>query len=100
MKIGEILKKNRKDAKFETKEIKLEKLTFLDGILVTWSIFDKILDNRLRDEKGNEEKDEDGCSYLGIINDDITDLIEDCLLNHGYFKYLGEKLIDEFHIVK
>lgn len=76
-------------------------LTFIDGVLVTWKIFNKILDKRLRDDNGDPEgimykgKKYD---YLGIINDDVTDLLLNQVLENGYFKTRGHQLMYEFGI--
>ena len=87
---------NRIQNTVETKD-----LTFIDGVLVTWEIFNKILDKRLRDDNGDPE----GIiykgrkyDYLGIINDDITDLLWDKVLEHGYLKTRGKQLIIQFGI--
>jgi len=76
-------------------------LTFIDGVLVTWKIFNNILDKRLRDDNGDPEgimykgKKYD---YLGIINDDVTDLLLNQVLENGYFKTRGHQLMYEFGI--
>ena len=49
-------------------------------------------------ENGEPEKDKSGYSYLGIINDEITDLLLDQVLEHGYFKNRGYQLIHQFGI--
>ena len=79
--------------------IAMENLTFLDGVLVTWEIFNKILDKRLRDDNGELE----GIiykgrkyDYLGIIDDDVNDLLLNKVLEHGYFKDRGEYLSNQF----
>ena len=82
--------------------VEIENLTFLDGVLLTWNIFNKILDNRLRDENGDPEKGI--CKgytyeYLGIINDDVTDLILNEVLEQGYLKNHGEHLHELFGII-
>lgn len=73
-------------------------LTFIDGVLVTWRIFDRILKKRLTDENGEPEKDNNGCDYLGIINDDLTDMLLTSVLEHGYFKTRGYQLMFQFGI--
>ncbi len=76
-------------------------LTFIDGVLVTWKIFNNILDKRLRDDNGDPEgiiykgKKYD---YLGIINDDVTDLLLNQVLENGYFKTRGYQLMYQFGI--
>lgn len=77
----------------------MENLTFLDGVLITWEIFNKILDKRLRDDNGEPE----GIvykgwkyDYLGIIDDDVNDLLLNKVLEHGYFKHRGEYLSNQF----
>ena len=80
----------------------IENLSFLDGVLLTWNIFNKILDERLRDENGEPEQGiSEGHSYdyLGIINDDIASLLRDKVLEHGYLKSRGEYLCNQFDIV-
>jgi len=79
--------------------IAMENLTFLDCVLVTWNIFNKILDKRLRDDNGEPE----GIiykgrkyDYLGIIDDDVNDLLLNNVLEHGYFKSRGKYLCDLF----
>jgi hypothetical protein len=68
---------------------------------VTWRIFNKILDKRLRDDNGDPEgiiykgKKYD---YLGIINDDVTDLLLNQVLENGYFKTRGYQLMYQFGI--
>jgi len=93
------------EGKQEKREINqteaMENLTFLDGVLLTWNIFNKILDNRLRDENGDPEKGickGYAYEYLGIINDDITDLILNEVLEQGYLKNHGEHLHELFGI--
>lgn len=90
-----------KDEREYNQAVEIENLTFLDGVLLTWEIFDKILDNRLRDDTGNPEgiiyKDRK-YDYLGIINDDVTDLLLNQVLEHGYFKTRGNQLINQFGI--
>jgi len=76
----------------------IQGLTFLDGVLLTWNIFDHILKKRLIDKNGNMEKDKNGCEYLGIITDDITNLLSDPVLEQGYFKTRGDQLINQFGI--
>jgi len=79
--------------------VEMKDLTFIDGVLVTWNIFNKILDERLRDENGDPEKGIcQGYSYdyLGIINDDIASLLLDKVLEHGYLKQRGEYLSNQF----
>ncbi len=73
-------------------------LTFVDGVLVTWKIYDKVLKNQLTDEKGEPEKDSKGCDYLGIINDNIDDLLFNQILEKGYFKNRGYQLMHQFGI--
>jgi len=81
--------------------IETKDLTFIDGVLVTWEIFNNILDKRLRDDNGDPEgiiykgKKYD---YLGIINDDITDLLLNKVLEQGYFKNRGKQLSNQFGI--
>lgn len=90
-----------KDQRGYDQAVEMENLTFLDGVLLTWNIFNKILDNRLRDENGDPEKGVcNGHSYehLGIINDDVTDLLLNEVLMHGYFKNHGEHLHELFEI--
>jgi len=79
--------------------VETKDLTFLDGVLVTWEIFNKILDKRLRDDNGDPE----GIiykgrkyDYLGIIDDDVNDLLLNNVLEHGYFKSRGKYLCDLF----
>ena len=91
---------NKDQREFELAEA-MENLTFIDGVLLTWNIFNKILDNRLRDENGDPEKGI--CKgftyeYLGIINDDVTDLILNEVLEQGYLKNHGEHLHKLFRI--
>ena len=102
-----VIKKAQNNSKSEqiinnNKEIEraelMENLTFMDGILLTWDIFDRILKKRLKDENGEPEKDDNGYTYLGIINDDINDLLSDQVLEHGYFKNRGNQLINQFGI--
>ena len=50
------------------------------------------------DENGEPEKDNNGCDYLGIINDDVTDLLLNQVLEQGYFKNRGYQLINQFGI--
>ena len=76
----------------------LGNLTFIDGVLITWNIFIKILDNRLRDENGDPEKDDIGHNFLGIINDDVTDLLLNKVLENGYFKSRGKELAHLFEV--
>lgn len=76
----------------------LQNLSFIDGILVTWEVFNKILEKRLTDEDGNLETDEKGYDYLGIIKDDVTDLLLNKVLELGYFRFRGVHLCDEFGI--
>ncbi len=90
--LGDVLEKIKAE---ETKN----DLTFIDGVLVTWNIFNKILDKRLRDDNGEPE----GITfkgrkydYLGIINDDVNDLLLNNVLEHGYFKSRGKHLCDLF----
>jgi hypothetical protein len=81
--------------------VKTENLTFLDGVLVTWNIFNKILDKRLRDENGDPKKgvcNGHEYEYLGIINDDIAGSILDKVLEHGFFKTRGYQLMHQFGI--
>ena len=81
--------------------VEMEKLTFLDGVLLTWNIFAKILDNRLRDENGDPEKgicNGHVYEYLGIINDDMNDLILNEILIHGFFRHHSEHLHELFEI--
>ena len=73
-------------------------LTFIDGVLVTWKLYDRILKKQLTDENGEPEKDNKGYSYLGIINDDVTDLLLNQVLGHGYFKTRGYQLMNQFGI--
>ena len=77
----------------------IKNLTFLDGVLLTWNIFNRILDKHLRDENGEPEQGiSEGHSYdyLGIINDDVTSLLWDKVLEHGYLKSRGEYLSNQF----
>ena len=72
-------------------------LTFIDGVIVTWEIYDRILKKQLTDENGEPEKDSKGYSYLAIINDDITNLLFlEVLLN--YYKTRGYQLMYHFGI--
>jgi len=90
-----------KDQREYDQAVEMENLTFLDGVLLTWNIFEKILDKRLRDENGDPEKGIcKGYSYeyLGVINDDINDLILNEVLELGYFKHHGEHLHELFEI--
>ena len=64
----------------------IESLNFIDGVILTWDIFNKILNKHLRDENGELERDKYGSSYLGIIDDNITDILLNKVLEHGYFK--------------
>jgi len=85
---------NRMRNTVETKD-----LTFMDGVLVTWNIFNRILDKYLRDENGEPEQGiSEGHSYdyLGPINDDVTSLLWDKVLEHGYLKSRGEYLSNQF----
>ena len=73
-------------------------LTFVDGVLVTWRIFDRILKKRLVDE--NEDLEQGVCQghsydYLAIINDDITSLLLNQVLENGYFKTRGYQLMHQ-----
>lgn len=80
--------------------IDVEKLTFLDGVLVTRHIFEKVLQKHLTDKNGNFLKGFDqGYFYcfLGTINDDVTGMLEDNVLNNGYFKKYGEFLYQEIN---
>lgn len=80
--------------------IDVEKLTFLDGVLVTKYIFEKILLEHLTDKNGNSLKgfdDDHFYSYLGIISDEVTEMLEDTVLNNGYFKKHGASLYWEFN---
>lgn len=82
------------------KMIDVEKLTFLDGVLVTRFIFEMILQKHLTDKNGNSIKGfADGhlYSYLGIIDDDVTGMLEDVVLNNGYFKKHGASLYWDFN---
>ena len=79
--------------------VETKDLTFIDGVLVTWAVFNKILDKRLRDDNGEPE----GIiykgrkyDYLGIIDDDVNDLLLNNVLEHGYFKHRGEYLSNQF----
>jgi len=90
-----------KDQREYDQAVEMENLNFLDGVLLTWNIFNKILDKRLRDENGDPEQGIcKGYSYeyLGIINDDVNDLILNEVLEHGYFKHHGEYLHELFEI--
>lgn len=75
-----------------------EPLTFLDGILITKKIYDTVLKKQLSNEKGEPEKDNDGYDYLGIINDDVTGLLKDKILEHGYFIDRSSQLTNRFGI--
>lgn len=78
-----------------------ENLTFLDGVLVTWKIFEKILEKRLTDENGEPEKgicNGHSYDYLGIIQDDIAEYILDGVLEHGYYKIRKDRLINQFGV--
>jgi len=82
------------------KMIDVEKLTFLDGVLVTRHIFETVLQNHLTDKNGNSIRGI--CngylySYLGAINDDVTGMLEDNVLNNSYFKIHGTFLYREFN---
>ena len=98
----EKIRKERNRRERETKLAEaIENLTFIDGVLLTWNIFNKILDNRLRDENGDPEKGickGHSYEYLGIINDDVTDLILNEVLEQGYLKNRGEHLHELFRI--
>lgn len=81
--------------------VETKDLTFIDGVLVTWEIFNKILDKRLRDDNGEPE----GIiykgrkyDYLGIIDDDVNDLLLNKVLEHGYFKSRGKELTHLFEV--
>ena len=95
-----LLDPNKDQREFD-QAVEMEKLTFLDGVLLTWNIFNKILDNRLRDENGDPEQGickGYAYEYLGIINDDITDLLLNEVLELGYFKHHSEHLHELFEI--
>lgn len=106
------MKNMEKENKTETQEDKnktgnLEKLninnlgnnlTFIDGVLVTWKIYDKILKKNLIDENGEQEKDKDGFSYLRIINDDINDYLLDGIIKNEYFENRKNVLMNQFEI--
>jgi len=96
MELGEVFKENNRKNMFEASEIKTENLTFMDGVLVTWNVFNKVLNKRLKNEKGIDEKDDFGYSYLQIINDDITDLLLSEILDNSYFKIHGNNLNNLF----
>jgi len=90
-----------KDQREYNQAVEMENLTFLDGVLLAWNIFEKILDNRLRDENGDPEKGIcKGYSYeyLGIINDDVNDLMLNNILMNGFFKHHGEHLHELFEM--
>ena len=93
-----VLDKLALEGEKEWKSKQIKELKFIDGVLVTWEIFNRILDKRLRDENGELEKDNNGCDYLGIINDDVTDLLLSKVLDLGYFKTRGYQLIYQFGI--
>jgi hypothetical protein len=77
---------------------KLQNLSFIDGVVITWEVFNKILEKRLTDEDGDLETDKEGYDYLGIIEDDVTDLLLNKVLELGYFKFRGVQLCDKFGI--
>lgn len=80
------------------KDFNLKDLNFLDGIFLTYHIFNSVLKKRLSDRKGNLEKDKDGADYLGVINDDIHELLICKTLEQGYYKDLGSQLFNRFGI--
>ncbi len=77
---------------------KLQNLSFIDGVVVTWEIFNRVLKKQLTDKDGNLETDEKGYDYLGIIEDDVTDLLLNKVLEVGYLKSRGIHLCDQFGI--
>lgn len=66
-------------------------LTFMDGVLVTWEIFDRILEKQL-----TGEKDIHGCFYLSAIQDDVTTYLQSYLLLNGYCAERRKNLFDLF----
>ena len=66
-------------------------LTFMDGVLVTWEIFDRILEKQLAGEK-----DIHGCFYLPAIQDDVTTYIQSHLLLNGYCAERRKNLFNTF----
>lgn len=76
--------------KLETTEAPKD-LTFMDGVLVTWEIFDRILEKQL-----DGEKDSHGYYYLDIILDDVTLYLQDFLLLNGYCAERRKNLFDLF----
>lgn len=80
--------------------VDVEKLTFLDGVLVTRHIFETVLQKHLTDKNGNFIKgicNGHLYNYLGSINDDVTGMLEDIVLNDSYFKKHGAFLYWEFY---
>lgn len=94
--------KNKGEEGEEAEEIKtdgLEKnLSFMDGVILTHRIYERILQKQLKDEHGKPEKDNNGFSYLGIINDDINELLICKVLLSTYFRSRGSQLASQFGI--
>jgi len=83
----------------EMKADNLEKnLTFIDGVLLTHRIYDNVLKKQLTDKNGEPEKDNNGCDYLGAIDDDINDLLFCKTLENGYYKNRGSQLFNQFEL--
>jgi hypothetical protein len=64
----------------EGQEIEQTKqLSFIDGVLACQKCYDMILQRQL-----DGVRDSDGCTYLAAINDDVTDLVQNGLLESYY----------------